>query len=194
MLNEKVICAGFGGQGVMSMGQLLAYAGMIEDKQVSWIPSYGPEMRGGTAYCNVMVSDSPVGSPIIVGDASCAIIMNLPSLLKFESYVIPGGLLLVNSSLITEKVKREDVRVAYIPANDLAAECGNSRAANMVMLGAYLAITKMVQQENVIEAFRKVFGAKAEKLIVLNVRALEKGAEAVQNQLLETAQTDLIFN
>ncbi len=182
MLNEKVICAGFGGQGVMSLGQLLAYAGMIEDKQVSWIPSYGPEMRGGTAYCNVMISDSPVASPIIVDDASCAIIMNLPSLMKFEGYVAPGGLLLVNSSLIEKKVERKDVRVVYIPANDLAAECGNSRAANMVMLGAYLAITKTAQPQNVLEAFRKVFGAKAERLIALNSKALEKGAEVVLEQ------------
>ncbi len=189
MRNEKVICAGFGGQGVMSMGQLLAYAGMIEEKQVSWIPSYGPEMRGGTAYCNVMISDSPIASPIIVDDASCAIVMNLPSLMKFESYVAPGGLLLVNSSLIEQKVERKDVQGVYVPANDLAVECGNSRAANMVMLGAYLAITKTAQPENILEAFRKVFGAKADRLVHLNGKALKKGAETVleQDHLFEAA-------
>ena len=99
MSTARVICAGFGGQGVMSMGQLLTYAGMLEGKEVSWLPSYGPEMRGGTANCAVTVSDSPVGSPLITGDATCAIVMNLPSLEKFESEVKPGGKIIVNSSL-----------------------------------------------------------------------------------------------
>lgn len=182
MLNEKIICAGFGGQGVMSMGQLLAYAGMIEDKHVTWLPSYGPEMRGGTAYCSVMLSDTPVGSPVITGNASCVIVMNLPSLLKFESYVAPGGLLLINSSLITVKTHRRDVCAQYVPANDLAAECGNGRAANMVMLGAYLALTYAAQPANIIEAFKKVFGSKAERILALNRNALNTGVEFIQHQ------------
>ena len=106
MATERVICAGFGGQGVMSMGQLLTYAGMIEGKEVSWLPSYGPEMRGGTANCSVTVSDKPVGSPVISDDATCAIVMNLPSIDKFENDVVPGGKVLVNSSLIEKKSRK----------------------------------------------------------------------------------------
>lgn len=179
MINERILCAGFGGQGVMSIGQLLAYAGMLEDKQVTYLPSYGPEMRGGTACCNVVVSDTPVGSPIITGNATCAIVMNLPSLLKFEGSVSPGGLLLVNSSLIDKAVERRDIRVHCVLANELAVQCGIPRAANMVMLGAYLALAKPVAIESITLAFMKVFGAKAERLLDQNLRALGLGAEAV---------------
>jgi 2-oxoglutarate ferredoxin oxidoreductase subunit gamma len=181
MLNEKIICAGFGGQGVMSMGQLLAYAGMLENRYVSWMPSYGPEMRGGTAYCCVMISEQPVGSPIITTDASCAIVMNLPSLLKFEKSLEPNGLLLINSSMTNEKCSRTDVNDYYIPANELAKSCGNQRAANMVMLGAYLQLNGSVEAVNVIEAFKKVFGAKAEKHLSLNIEALHCGMEHVKS-------------
>ncbi len=187
MYNEKVLCAGFGGQGVMSLGQLLAYAGMIEGKHVSWMPSYGPEMRGGTAYCNVMVSDTPVGSPIIGDDATCAIVMNQPSLTKFETSVAPGGLLLVNSSLIEATASRKDIDVHYIPAVELATESGNDRAANMVMLGAYLELTGVVQQENITKAFKKVFGSKAAKLLPVNIRALKNGAMTVVASKGETS-------
>jgi 2-oxoglutarate ferredoxin oxidoreductase subunit gamma len=179
MCNERVLFAGFGGQGVMSIGQLLAYAGMIEGKHVTWLPSYGPEMRGGTAYCSVVVSDSVVGSPIVTTNASCAIVMNLPSLQKFEQSVAADGLLLVNSSLIERKVTRPDVYAYYIPADDLARDCGNPRAANMVMLGAYLALAAPVQVKNVIQAFGKVFGQKSHRLLKLNTIALQRGAEAV---------------
>lgn len=134
---EQVIMAGFGGQGVMSMGQLLAYSGMLEGKNVSWLPSYGPEMRGGTANCNVIVSDDEIGSPIVT-EATAVIAMNLPSLDKFEHSVMPGGTLIINSSLIERKCSRTDIDVFYIPANEIADELGNNRVANMVMLGAYL--------------------------------------------------------
>ena len=187
MLNEKVICAGFGGQGVMSMGQLLAYAGMLEDRHVSWMPSYGPEMRGGTAYCCVMISEKPVGSPIITNDASCAIVMNQPSLLKFEKCLEPGGLLLINSSMATSKCSRSDVTEYSIPANDLARKCGNQRAANMVMLGAYLQVSGSVETENVIEAFKKVFGAKAKKHLTVNIKALRCGMEEVRHSAIYAA-------
>ena len=179
MCNERILCAGFGGQGVMSLGQLLAYAGMIENKHVTWLPSYGPEMRGGTAYCNVVVSDAPVGSPIVTRNATCVIVMYLPSLLKFEQSVAPDGLLLMNSSLIDKAPERQDIRSCAIPANELAAECGNGRAANMVMLGVYLAISKVVSADSVSLAFAKVFGSKAERLLELNMAALQRGAEAV---------------
>lgn len=179
MNTERILCAGFGGQGVMSLGQLLAYAGMIEEKHVTWIPSYGPEMRGGTAYCNVVISDNPIGSPIVTNNATCTIIMNLPSLIKFESSVVPGGLILVNRSLIKEKVKRTDINPFYLEASELAADLGNINAANMVMLGAYLALAKPVSFDSVIEIFCKVFGNKSDELKKRNCQAMQKGAEAV---------------
>ncbi len=179
MFNERILCAGFGGQGVMSLGQLLAYAGMIENKHVTWLPSYGPEMRGGTAYCNVVVSNRPVGSPIVTGNATCAIVMNLPSLLKFEQSVIPGGMILVNCSLTDQTVSRRDVHAYYIPAGELAKECGNPKAANMVMLGAYLALTGTVRVASISQAFKKVFGEKGLRFLDLNILALQKGADAV---------------
>ncbi|MBS4538282.1 2-oxoacid:acceptor oxidoreductase family protein [Clostridium sp. D2Q-11] len=178
-MQERVIMAGFGGQGVMSMGQLLTYAGMIENKNVSWLPSYGPEMRGGTANCNVMVSDNLIGSPIVT-EATAAIVMNRPSLDKFEDDIEANGNLLINSSLIDRKANRDDVNVYYIPANEIAVELGNAKAANMVMLGAYLELTKAVGVESIIEAFKKVFGESKAHLIPLNKNALEKGAEAVK--------------
>ncbi|WP_069650823.1 2-oxoacid:acceptor oxidoreductase family protein [Caloranaerobacter ferrireducens] len=178
-MEERVIMAGFGGQGVMSMGQLLTYAGMIEGKNVSWLPSYGPEMRGGTANCNVIVSDEPVGSPIVT-EATAAIVMNRPSLDKFESFIVKGGNLLINSSLIDKKAERDDINAYYIPANEIAVELGNSKVANMVMLGAYLELTKVVKVESVVEALKKVFGKTKAHLIPLNEKALEKGAELVR--------------
>lgn len=181
MTNERVICAGFGGQGVMSMGQLLSYAGMIEGKHVSWLPSYGPEMRGGTANCNVTVSDTPIGSPIIANNATAAIVMNLPSLIKFEAELEKDGIVLINSSLIERKPERDDVKSYCIPANEIAVEIGNGKVANMVMLGAYLEITKVVKVETIVEALKKVFGPSKEHLIPLNEEALKKGAEAVKS-------------
>ncbi|RKD30007.1 2-oxoacid:acceptor oxidoreductase family protein [Thermohalobacter berrensis] len=178
-MEERVVMAGFGGQGVMSMGQLLTYAGMIENKNVSWLPSYGPEMRGGTANCNVIVSDTPVGSPIVT-EATGAIVMNRPSLDKFESEIVQGGNLLINSSLIDRKAEREDINVYYIPANDIAVELGNGKVANMVMLGAYLELTKAVKVESVVEALKKVFGERKAHLIPLNEKALQRGAEMVK--------------
>ncbi|MGO1368956.1 MAG: 2-oxoacid:acceptor oxidoreductase family protein [Senegalia sp. (in: firmicutes)] len=178
-MQESIIIAGFGGQGVMSIGQLLTYAGMIENKNVSWLPSYGPEMRGGTANCNVMVSDSNIGSPIVT-EATAAIVMNRPSLEKFENDIIKGGNLLINSSLIDSKPKRDDLKVYYIPANELAMDIGNSKVANMIMLGAYLELTNAVEIDSIIEAFKKVFGDSKSHLIPINKEALEKGAEAVR--------------
>ncbi|MDW7670110.1 MAG: 2-oxoacid:acceptor oxidoreductase family protein [Bacillota bacterium] len=180
MATERIIMAGFGGQGVMSMGQLLTYAGMIEDKQVSWLPAYGPEMRGGTANCSVIVSDSLVGSPIITMDATCAIVMNLPSMLKFEKSLIPGGKLLINTSLVDREPTRDDIEVYRIPANAIAEKVGNTRVANMVMLGAYLQLTGIVSVDAVVETLKKVYGAGKEHFIPLNQKALEEGANAVK--------------
>src|SRR5690606_27100008 len=185
-MEERIIIAGFGGQGVMAIGQLLTYAGMIEGKQVSWLPSYGPEMRGGTANCNVVISSDDVGSPVVL-DATTAIIMNKPSLDKFENSVVKGGKLFINSSLIDRKSERDDIDVYYVPCNKIADELGNSRVANMVMLGAYLEATKVVSVESVLEGFTKVFGERKAHLIPINKEALEKGAEAIREQIGVTA-------
>jgi len=178
-MTEQVIIAGFGGQGVMSMGQLLTYAGMLEGKHVTWLPSYGPEMRGGTANCNVIISDEPVGSPIVT-EATAVIAMNRPSLDKFENSLAPHKLLLINSSLIGVKTTREDVEAYYIPANDIANELGNDKVANMVMLGAYLAKTQIVSVDAVLESLMKVLGESKAHLIPVNREALRRGAECIQ--------------
>ncbi|MBP7222528.1 MAG: 2-oxoacid:acceptor oxidoreductase family protein [Sedimentibacter sp.] len=180
-MEQKVIMAGFGGQGVMAIGKLLAYAGMIEGKNVTWMPSYGPEMRGGTANCAVVVSEEEVGSPLISKDGTAAIVMNLPSMVKFEKELVPGGKLIINKSLIDVEPERKDLDVYYIEANELALELGNSKVANMVMLGAYLEITKAVEIESVLQAFVKVFGEDKRDLVPLNKEALLKGAQAAKN-------------
>jgi len=180
MMQEKVIAAGFGGQGVMSLGRLIAYTGMQQDKEVSWLPSYGPEMRGGTANCHVIVSDTPIGSPIISGDASAAIVMNYPSMVKFVPELKSEGLLLYNSSLIEQGPDREDIRVVAVPANRLAQEAGSLKVANMVMLGAYIAATKLFELADIVAALKKVFGPSKEKFIPMNEEALKKGMEVVE--------------
>jgi 2-oxoglutarate ferredoxin oxidoreductase subunit gamma len=177
-MTHEIIISGFGGQGVMSMGQLLTYAGMLEGKNVSWLPSYGPEMRGGTANCSVIVADGMVGSPIVT-EATAVIAMNLPSLEKFEGVVVPHGLLIINSSLVEKKAKRKDIDTYYIPANEIADELGNSRVANMVMLGAYLGKTGVVSPDSIIESLEKVLGPSKAHLIPVNQKALERGAQLV---------------
>lgn len=176
-MEEKILCAGFGGQGVMSLGQLLAYAGMLEGKHVTWMPSYGPEMRGGTAYCSVVISSRPVGSPIVTNGATSVIVMNLPSLKKFEKSLLPGGIILINSSLIEETVTRYDIHPYHIPVIDLAASCGCDRAANMVILGCYLGLTKIIEVNSVLAAMEKVFGKKDKDFFTINEQALILGEQ-----------------
>jgi len=172
---QEIILAGFGGQGVMSMGQLLAYAGLVEDKHVSWIPSYGPEMRGGTANCSVTISDQEVSSPIIT-EPDTLIVLNRPSLEKFEKDVKSGGLLLINSSLIDIEPKRRDLQVLKIPATELANEkLKNSRVSNMIILGAFVGLTGAVSIESVVGALKKVLPEYRHNLIPLNRQALEIG-------------------
>lgn len=175
---EELVIAGFGGQGVMIMGQLLSYAGMHEGKNVSWIPSYGPEMRGGTANCSVVVSDEQIGSPI-VSEPTTAIVMNRPSLDKFEPIVRPGGVLIYNSSLIDRAPERPDIRVIAVPANELALELGSDKVANMVVLGAYLAATGAVSAQAVKDCLAEVIPARRRDLIPLNIEALARGAQLV---------------
>ena len=179
-MSHDIIMAGFGGQGIMVMGQLLAYAGMIEYQHVSFIPSYGPEMRGGTANCSVIVTDEAVGSPIVT-EPNFVVAMNLPSLDKFESLIQPGGILMINSSLIQKKATRSDITVYTIPANELAQELGNPKVANMVVLGAIVAASEAVKSESVLQAFAKMF-AKKPKLIEINKLALQKGADYIKDQ------------
>ena len=168
----KMFFAGSGGQGTLAIGQMIAKAAMDEGKEVTWLPSYGPEMRGGTANCTVVVSDRPIACPLI-NDADVLVVMNLPSLLKFESMVRPGGLMIVNSSLVPEKAKRDDIRVLYVPANDKAAELGSDKAANMVVLGAILKETGVVDKETIREEMRHMFSGRKEKYLAMNLAALE---------------------
>jgi len=174
-MQNDVIMAGFGGQGILLIGKMLAYAGMHEGKEVSWLPSYGPEMRGGTANCTVVISDRPVGSPVIRSPRA-VVAMNLPSLDKFEPDVRTGGLLLINTSLINRKSTRDDLTVIDVPANQIANELGNRRGANMVALGAYLGATDAVSVDGVIEVVRETFAAKP-GVIDMNINALHRGHE-----------------
>ncbi len=178
-MSEQVILAGFGGQGMLLAGQLLAYAGLAENRNVSWLPSYGPEMRGGTANCCVIVSDEEVGSPIVT-EADTVIVMNRPSLDKYESFVKKGGLLIINSTLIDKKTTRDDIDVVYVPANELAEQAGSVKAANMVVLGTYLEKTNIVKPGSVIKALEKIMGEKKAKLIPMNEKALELGAQCAR--------------
>lgn len=175
-LYENVIIAGFGGQGVLFIGRLLAYAAMKEGRNVTWIPSYGPEMRGGTANCTVVVSDEVIGAPVITSPHAL-IVMNNPSLDAFEPRLKTGGLLIINSSLITRGTKRNDITVVKAPANKIAFEIGSDRAANMVLLGAYIARTKVVTKGNILGALQKVLGEKKKQLFEINRVAFEKGID-----------------
>nr|WP_122012361.1 2-oxoacid:acceptor oxidoreductase family protein [Maliibacterium massiliense] len=177
-MEHRIIIAGFGGQGVQSMGQMLAYAGMMENKNVSWLPSYGPEMRGGTTNCSVIISDEDVCAPV-VSRATSVMVLNRPSLDKFESYVEADGGLYINASLIDRKAERKDIDVVYVHCNELAQELGNARVANMIMLGAFLQKTGALKIDSVLQAIPGVLGESKAKLVPINKRALEKGATLV---------------
>jgi len=179
MAQFEIIIAGFGGQGVMSMGQLLAYAGMLEGKNVTWLPSYGPEQRGGTANVSVIISDTEIGSPVIAYP-SAAIVLNTPSFEKFEPYVKSNGILLVNGSLVNLQSLRKDILVLEVPASKLATEMDNPRIANTIILGAYLAYSKAVTFDSIIKSLEKVLPDRKHHLIEINKRALEKGAEFIR--------------
>ena len=179
---DEIIIAGFGGQGVLLMGRLIAYAGMLEGKKVAWMPSYGPEMRGGTANCTVIVSSDEVASPVVPNPITL-IAMNKPSLDKFEPEVEKGGTIILNESLISQNVKRNDVQVFKVPANEIANELGNLRVANMVALGAYVAARKTVKIETILRALEETLEKKSEKIVELNKKAIKKGETIVtQNQ------------
>ena len=178
-MTQQIILAGFGGQGVLLAGQIIAYAGMNEGKNVSWLPSYGPEMRGGTANCNVVISDKEVGSPVVV-EADCVIVMNRPSLEKYEKDLKAGGLLLLDSDMIDVEPVRKDITVVKVPASSLAEKAGSTKAANMVMLGAYNERKKIVDNKTIIECLAKIMGEKKAHLIPMNEEALALGAQAAR--------------
>ena len=171
-MKQKMFFAGSGGQGTLAIGQMIAKAAMEEGKEVTWLPSYGPEMRGGTANCTVVVSDKPISCPLI-NEADMLVVMNLPSLLKFEKMVVPGGLLVINSSLVPQGSSRDDIRVLQIPANEKAVELGNDKVANMIMLGAILKETHVVKPETIYEQMEKMFTGRKAKFLPMNRLAVE---------------------
>ena len=173
---QGIRISGFGGQGVISAGVLLAQAGMMEGKEVSFFPSYGAEMRGGTANCSVVVASDEVSTPI-VSTPDTAIVLNEPSLAKFEPMVKPGGLLIVNSSLVNSKASRKDITVLYVPCNKIAEELGNGKVMNMVALGAFAAATGAMSVDAIAKALPKVFKKLKPEVIELNIKALMRGAE-----------------
>ena len=174
MSTFNILIAGFGGQGVLFAGKCFAYNGLMEGKQVSWLPSYGPEMRGGTASCSVILSDSPVGSPI-VSNPNVLIALNLPSLDKYEPAAVPGAKIFVESSLIDRKVERDDVEAFYIPATKMATELGTPTLANMVILGKMIKETGVVGFDAIENGLKKVIPAKKADMLELNLKALKAG-------------------
>jgi 2-oxoglutarate ferredoxin oxidoreductase subunit gamma len=174
-MHEEIIFSGFGGQGALFAGQLITYAGMEAGWQVTWIPSYGPEMRGGTAHCTVILSDKPIGSPII-RNPTIAVVLNPASMAKYEALVRPGGLLVINSTLVRRQVEREDIVSVAVPANDLAAELGNVKMANVVLLGAMLTYKPIVSLEAVENVLEEHLEGAKRRFIEPNKRALRRGA------------------
>ena len=171
-MKMKMFFAGAGGQGALAIGLMIAKAAMEEGKEVTWLPSYGPEMRGGTANCTVVVSDKAISCPLI-NEADVLVVMNRPSLTKFEDMLSPGGKLFINSSLVSQKAKRDDIEVYEIPANEKAQELGNERASNIVMLSAILRETGVVREETVRTAIEHTFTGRKEKFLPANLAALK---------------------
>ncbi len=183
-MHEEIIFAGFGGQGVLFAGQLLAYTALEEGRHVTWIPSYGPEMRGGTANCTVVVSDEAIGSPVCM-HPSIAVVFNNPSLEKYEPLVKPGGLLVVNQSLLVTPPTRADLEIVLIPATQAATEMGQVRVANMILFGALLARQPIVAPETVLAVLQDKLGARKAHLHQVNKAALERGLALAQAQPVE---------
>jgi 2-oxoglutarate ferredoxin oxidoreductase subunit gamma len=177
----NVIVSGFGGQGVMVIGNVLAYAAMMEEKHVTYLPVYGVEMRGGTANCTVVLSSREIGSPV-VGRPHASIVMNLPSLHKYEPQVLPKGLLMINTSLIDIKeTSRNDIDILSVPVNEIAIQNGSPKLANMIALGAFIEKTKLVKMESLFKSLEKVLDERYHNLIPSNFKAIEVGAKYVQS-------------
>lgn len=174
MSQVDIIISGFGGQGIQAAGKLLAYAGMLENKFVSFLPSYGPEMRGGTSNCHVIISDEPIGSPIL-NSATVVVVMNRPSLDKFESFLVPGGVLMVDSSLVNRSALRKDIKAIEIPAARIASDMGNQAFANIIMLGRLIAETGVISSEYFEKGLKKILPESKHYLIPKEMKALELG-------------------
>lgn len=177
MSTKQVLLSGFGGQGILFAGKFLAYKGLTDGKQVSWLPSYGPEMRGGTASCSVIISDDAVGSPII-SNPDILVAMNLPSLDKFEKSVVSGGIILADSTLIERKVERDDVTVYYVPATRLASENGFPTLANMILMGKLFAALGEFDADALKSTLAKVIPPKRADMLDVNLKALELGSNS----------------
>ncbi len=175
-MTEEIIIAGFGGQGVLSMGQVLCYSGVMENKEVSWMPSYGPEMRGGTANCMAIISDSLISSPILT-KFDTVIALNQPSLDKFESAVKPGGLLIYEASTILNPPTRKDITILPIEATKEASNLNNTKIMNMIVLGAFLKLKPIISMDNILKGLKKVLPDRYHHLIPLNETAIKKGME-----------------
>ncbi len=177
---KSVIIAGFGGQGIMLMGKIIAEAAMFEGLNVTWLPSYGPEMRGGTANCTVIIGDEPIGSPV-VDSPDVVVAMNIPSMIKFEEVLKKDGIMLINSSVIDREPTRKDIKVYKIDANKIADMVGNTKVLNMVTLGAFAKITGFIKIEAIGKALEETFASKNKKLVDLNLQAVENGMKLVTN-------------
>ena len=178
-MKEEIIIAGFGGQGVLSMGKILAYGGIMQDQEVSWLPSYGPEMRGGTCNVSVVLSDKKISSPVL-SKFDTAVILNQQSMDKFEKQVKPGGLLIYDTNGITRHPERKDIKICRIDAVEEAAKLGNAKAYNMVVLGAYLKMKPVVTMENVLKGLKKSLPPRHHNLIPMNEQAITAGMSAVE--------------
>ena len=178
---RTLLAAGFGGQGVMVLGQLIAYTGIAQGLHVTWIPSYGPEMRGGTANCGVVLSEDEIASPV-VSEADAVVIMNQPSLAKFEHAAKKGGILIYNSDLVKYEHPRTDVTVIAVPMNSLAEKLGSDKVANIVGLGALVAATDLVKEDACIETIKEKLGTKKPKFLPMNLEAFSQGKAVVQGQ------------
>ena len=181
-MQTEIIFAGFGGQGVLFAGQVLAYAAMDNDLEVTWIPSYGPEMRGGTAHCTVIISDAEIGSPLVRHPA-VVVAMNLPSLDKYETLVKAGGHLIVNASMVDRTVTRSDIHTVLVPANEISENLGSKKMTNMVLLGALLANVPLLPLEAVEKSLREHLPEKHHKLLPMNYQALREGAKHIAEKV-----------
>ncbi len=179
-MQKEIIIAGFGGQGVLFGGQVLAYAAMDAGKEVTWIPSYGPEMRGGTANCTVVIADEEIGSPM-VEHPPLAVALNLPSFDKYEEELQSGGTLIVNKSMVDREQKRKDIKVVYVPCNDIAEELGDKKLLNMTAIGALLTALTDITMEDVKKALQAHMPARHQDLLAKNLEALRRGYEAAKN-------------
>jgi 2-oxoglutarate ferredoxin oxidoreductase subunit gamma len=181
-MHTEIILAGFGGQGIMFAGQILSYAAMDAGKEVTWIPSYGPEMRGGTANCTVVIADEEIGSPV-VKNPDAILAMNLPSLDKYEPLIKPGGVLVINASMVDRLARRTDITTVSIPCNEIAEQIGNPRLANMVAIGALLACMDVLTLADMETALNNHMPGRHKALLPKNIEALNKGAEFARKEL-----------